>query len=429
MTYTFAPSLGKITAVLLVFVLVFSLFSCSEEPAQTSVDESSEPEITLSVDEAKKLLEQDRLITELFVCNKLALDTDLVFRSDVDPKSEYADFANISILLASTYTDSGNQKEFFLSYPDGREPALTHTDGKTTAFYHKGSTYTDFIDMSTVSVEDTETDTEKMITAQTLSQKKVSLKAVLCGEVWLLEKGIFNTNPPESIKGEHGNMLSNLGSFASYSGKILVIELFVDDIYTKFDDASEQQFHEKIKSAFDCITEKTSKYGVSPQIDYRPAYYEHLYDIGEDALSFDIVFAETGFGTLKAFAEANGEKYGYDLSQYDSYVFAVCLNDEVEHSYTVYENTDVTEVYYAEKVFMGTNTTKTQLCKGLLKLLGAYEYNEGLCGVYAERLYAKYFPNDIFLSDDLDMSTISPVTAYTIGATDELNPLYSVFIY
>lgn len=410
-------------------LMCFSLMSCGGNDQESSVaDEtlSSAEEIVLpelSVETALELVKKDKLITEIFVCNSLydKTNTKPEYQS-LSADNPYCDYSVLQSLLDTTYADDA-EKEFFLSYPLRDLPAVKNMDGKTNVFYHLGSGYADFADEKTITVSDGEDENSKIIGFKTSSGKEISLNAVYVNENWYLEKGIFNTNSAENVRFDGGFIESGKGSLQKLSGKILVIEFFVEDKVTKISDEMQDDFHEQIYTATQRIAHQVSHYTEKCEFVYDRKYFLHENELGTKVIEFDIMFAETGFGTLKAFAEAN-----YDLSQYDGYVFAVCMNKDVRTSVALCDGNMDTENYFGERMIISPKTTALEIYKGFLQIAGAYDYNQKRINAYAEELFKVYFPNDSVVCDDVFMSAMSPVTAYSCGAIDDIESIYRIFI-
>lgn len=413
---------------ILALALGFCLCACNggNDAESSSYAESSEPEkeALLTVESATSLIKNDKLLTDIFVNNMLCDTIGFTEELTILPsRNNYSDYSLIEELIADTYSASGEYASTLTSYPAGHTPAVTGIEGRTYVFNHLGSKYDDFVSDSDITVKVTDDENICQIVGKTKSGKEISFTAVRENEKWLLEKGIFGINPDES---EFDKTFANsqLGSFMSYSGNILVIQLFVSDKESSFTKEDEAAFHEKLEYAFGYISEESEKFGNEVNITYGSAYFEHENVLGTRGLDFDIVFAETGFGSLQSFAEAN-----FDLTGYDNYVFAVCLNKELEISYELYDGSKETRLYFAERVIMGNNTDEPSICVSMLKLLGAYAYDEEVCDKETEALFREYFPNDIMVSESLSFSEMSPVTAYACGITDKLPTLYRIFYY
>lgn len=423
MKYNNSSILKKLISFLLVCVLSLCFTACNsgeESGSNSSVESVIEP--SFASDQAIELIKRDRLITDIFINNSLCEDKSLDAVALLS--GEYSSFSEIEALLDSTYTVSGGNKEFFLSYPENHIASVSGIDGKTFVFNHIGSSYDDFINESSVLVENGANENEMLIKCKTELGKGIELKAVCENDIWRLEKGVYMLNGLTPTKTYKKFPLSEYGSFMEFSGNVLVIELFVTDNQSEFTSSEETEFHKRVENAVGYIKEQASSYGNEVNVTYESAYFDHAGVLGTRALDFDIVFAETGFGSLQSFADAN-----FDLAAYDNYVFVVCMNKNADVSYACYNGSDEKQIYFAERLIMGKNTTDIEVCVSLLRLLGAYSFNEGLCDEYTESLYNEYFPHDIMVSESLAYSVMSPVTAYACGITDELIPIYRVFFY
>lgn len=428
MKYKKTNSIKNLISMLLVVLLLLGISACgngegeSYDESSLYIEETSQSE-GLTLDEVKALLERDRLITDMFVNNSLCFKESAEYTA-VGSSNLYSDFNKLRELLITTYTESGGCIDAFLQYPSKELPAIKGINGRTYTFTHKGSTFNGHIDPETAVVSSTADVDRKLIEARTEQGITVEMTAARINGRWLLEKGIYHINPPteSEFSLKFGN--SGIGSLKDFSGKILVIELFVSDKTSKFDSDTERAFHEKVEKAFEYISSEASKYGASADISYESAYYEHSEDIGPRPLDFDIVFAETGFGTLEEFANT-----AVDLTGYDNYVFAVCRNTELETSCAYYEQTKETEAYFGERVLMGSNATVDEICISMLSVMGASGCEDREYDGYVKELFAKYFPNDITVKKSVDSSEMSVVTAYACGITDELPSLYRVFYY
>ena len=390
-----------------------------------SEEELLEDDGILSKEEAVELLAADRLIIDIFINQSLCDDGDESAEYQGLPvESEFVNFKAVTSLLERTYTANGGCIEDFLSYPQGLPPAVTQKNGRTYVFRHATERFSDPVYPETASVSDTDKADEKLITATTRYSKQVTFKAKLEDGNWRLEKGNYQLNPFEELKITEKLPFSDIGSFRTLSGKLLVIEFFVTDKQTQFTDAQEQEYHGRISTAIDYLVDAAAEYEKTLEPTYKKAYFKHSEVLGDRALDFDIMFAETGFGTLRTFAEEN-----YDLSEYDGYLFVVCLNKDIESSCAFFENTDQTRVYFGERVIIGNQTSNSEICASMLKLAGAYSFDEGRIDEYTEALYRAYYEDDILVSGNMADSKISPVTAYACGLTDHLDRNNSIFYF
>ncbi len=420
--------LTKLIVLLLISSLCVLIISCgntdSEDVSEVTSAQSETAIPQLTKEDVIQLLEQDRLITEMFICNSLCGEDVIVAeRSFLSEDDEFASFSSIESLMSSTYARESGDREFFLAYPMNNVPSVMNIEGKTSVFCHSGSSYTDFIINDSVSLSDTDDETVKSIKAITKTGNEIEIKIFLQDNVWLLQKGIYRTNPPKESDffGRFDGM--NLGSLSQLKGNILVIELFVSDRESEITSSEEKAFHDLISPALDRLAIQSADHGEKVNFVYESAYFEHENVLGNKVIDFDVMFAETGFGTLRNFAEAN-----YTLDEYDGYFFAVCIDKDIKTSVAYYDGNEDTENYYGERILLSPKTTSREIYLSVLKMLGAYSYNEGKLDKYTESLFGFYFPTDSMLCEDIMLSEMSPVTAYSCGVTDKLDSLYRVFI-
>ncbi len=429
----------KLIILLLSVSLVLAFCACSDEIEESSEEISEEsfvlPDFSqeelpeddgyLTKEEAIELLEADKLVTDIFINQSLCDERDESAEYQGLPvENEYVNFKAVMALLENTYSSSGGCIDEFLSYPQGLPAAVTEKGGRTYVFRHPTERFFDSVKLDTVTVSDTEAATVKTITATTVHSDTVTFNAVLEKGRWRLEKGLFQLKPFEEFEYTQPFPFSNVGSFKSLSGSLLVIEFFVTDKQTEFTYEEEQEYHGRISTAIDYLVDTAAEYGKTLEPAFKKAYFAHDGILGSRSLDFDIMFADTGFGTLKDFAEAN-----FDLSQYDNYVFVVCLDKEVESSCEMFRNTDQTRFYYGERAIIGNKTTPAEICASMFKTSGAYAFDEGICDPYIELLYHAYYKKDVVISGSLADSNVSPVTAYACGLIDSLDRINSIFYF
>ncbi len=429
--------------ILLLLVLGLSLcgVSCSDkeeiriEPSEESPEDSSEEsvsskseetgeisetEIILSLEDAVALIEKDRAITEIFLCNSLCPD-EAKTKAEYFPLSKdnkYYSFSEIESLINSVYLTE-TEKEFFLSYPLENVPSVSDNDGITNVFYHDGIGYTDFIDEKTISVINTEEKEIKLIKCKTLSGKSLLLKTVLVGKEWRLEKGIYFSNAPAQEFVTDKLPLSGLGSMSKLNGKVLVVEIFMTDSESSFEKETEEEYHKKISSAVDFAASQAEAFGAEIEITYQRAYFDHRNIIENNPLSIDFIFDGTGFGSLGGFIEGI-----VDVSEYDSYCAVVCMNKEFDSYFNIYDDTQETEKYICEKIVVGNDFSEQQIYFSFLRLAGEPYMESG----YLKDVYNLYFPNNPLLKDDYKKSEMSEITAYSCGVIDKLSKIYSIFL-
>ncbi len=424
MKYVKTSLFTKLISLLTVLVLTVTLCACggeTENGSSVPPVESSEPEVVkLSLEEALELVERDREITEMFICNSLCGEIDEAKPTALPKGHKYADFSEIESLIDKTYLSTSKEKEFFLTYPNEANRSVYAHEGVTYVFKHSGSEFYDFIDVETVEVVSNDKPFRCCIKAVTETGFNVELYASYVNEAWYLEQGIYFTREPVYSTFDEKYVLSDIGSLSDFCGNILVVECYISDSVTSFTTASEEIMHKNIEAAVGYLAAESNRMGNTVNVDYKSAYFHHG-GIIDNALDFDIFFAETGFGTLQSFAETE-----YELANYDNYFFIVCFDKPFESESTAFDGANE-EVRYGERVIASVETDSTQICKLVLELLGVKNVPAEESDEYIRSLYSYYFPDDFHVKDTLEETSISPVTAYFCGMTSDLDPLYRVF--
>ncbi len=389
--------------------------------SSASASESSKAEIAgLSLENAKELIAHDREITEMFICNSLCGDTDDAIPVAVPKGHKYASFAEIEKLIDKTYLSDSSEKEFFLNYPNKSTPAVYEQEGKTYVFKHSGAEFKDFIDAATVKVAPTEESTVYSIKAVTETGRNVELFASYVNKAWYLKTGIYSTCKPKYTEFDKKYLTSDIGSLSEFRGNILVIECYISDRVTSFSTASEKTMHENIETAVEYLAEESRKLGNTVSVDYQAAHFYHV-GVIDKTLDFDIFFAETSFGTLQGFAESQ-----YELSNYDNYFFVVCFDKPFIAESTAFEGKNE-EVRFGERIIASVETDSAELAELILNLSGSMNLLDDENNEYIKSLYSYYFPDDLYVKNTLDKTSISPVTAYFCGMANDLEQLYRVF--
>lgn len=417
----------KIISLLLIIAVCISLVSCGDGEVSSSApngeETSAESGHPLTKDIAVGLLAQDEALTRIFINNEL-VNTEVANAMPVNPESEYSDYSAVEALINNTYLPSGGTKEFFESYPGVGEPAVSNHDGKSYVFYHAGSEYSDFISEVSIKIDDSDDPDKCSLTAYTHIGTRVTLDFSYSGGRWLLDKGLFRSLPEQSDYCNLEFPLSRIGSMSEFRGDILAIELYISDREGGFDPDEEEACSAKIKEALDYLAEQGERFGETANIKHERVYFEHNDILGTGVFDLDIMFAGTTLLSLEGLLSVS-----CDLDAYDNYVVFVCVDKNVATEAMRYDATETSELYYAERVTVTKQSTPSEIALCVLDLLGAYNYDGRYCDAYTTRLFASYFPNEIMLTKDIESGSVSPVTAYISGMTDELKTIYYPFFY
>ena len=427
MEYININKLTKLISLLLVTALLAVFCGCTGNNTQevsdiVSEDTSKEVIPQLTAENAIQLINTDKLVTEIFICNSLC-DKNASVGYHPASNQAYAQFSAIKALLNSVYSSNSTDINLLLSYPQMHAPAVKEQDGKTMVFNHLGSSFTDFINTQSVAVLCNENESTAKINCKTQSGKEITLNAVYETDCWRLVNGIYSSYPQAHTDFSAKYIYSDKGSLKKLTGKTLIIEFFISDEETTVTPAEEEAFHQKVKAAADKIAQQSLLYGNEISFSYQSESFLHDKTLGTRPLEFDLMIAETGFGSLADFAKTVAE-----VNKYDNYLFAVYVSKELETSAGMYDNTEDTECYIGERILVGKNGTAEEIYGGILTLAGGYGYTNGILDEYTEGLYKEYFPNCGLIPDNINNAQISAVNAYNCGITDELKELYRIFI-
>ncbi len=429
MEYININKLTKLIALLLVTATIVVFCGCSrgditEESSDIVSEDISAAVIpALTARTAIELINTDKLVTEIFICNSLC-DKNGAVGYHPAKDQEYAQFSAIELLLNSVYASNCTDINLFLSYPQNHDPAVKNQDGKTMVFNHLGSSFTDFVNTESVTVLHNENEPTAKINCKTVSGKEITLNAIWEEDCWKLINGIYSAYPQTNTDFTAKYVYSGKGSLKKLIGKTLIIELFISDEEATVTNAEEDAFHQKVQAAADKLSQQVyDGYGKELSFSYQRERFIHDQTLGTRPLDFDLMIAETGFGSLEGFAKSVAE-----VNKYDNYLFAVYINKDIQTSAGMYDNTENTECYIGERVLVGKNGTSEEIYGGILTLAGAYGYTDGVLDKFSEDLYKVYFPNGGLAVENLDNARISEVNAYNCGITEELKELYRIFI-
>ena len=412
-------------------VLVFSavclaICSCSPNP-EPPVSEPEPSGVESSVqtgpdaEEIERLIANDEQLINIFYNGTLA-NKEVLQPAAVGSESGFADYSAISSLIRETYTESSGMSEFFAALPGVGYPAIDDREGRTYAFYHPGSSFTDFIDVSTASVTQTEPG-RCSIEAATLSGIKVSIGCAFeVSKGWRLENSVCRSLPETSDHYDHSFPDSRIGSLKAFKGELLAVELYISDKSGGFEEEARSILSERIGAALDYFASLSKSFGNTVNVTRKTVQFMHKDLLGNSIYDLDLVLAETSLGGIPGLLEAE-----YDLGAYDNYLVFVCIDKDFATASQKYTTENGTALYYAERVTVNGNSSPENIIAGIYDLLGLYSFDGADCGEYLDRLFRIYFPNDIAVSGSVVNGSVSPLTAYICGFTDELAGLYRPF--
>lgn len=339
-------------------------------------------------------------------------------------EGEYADYATVTAMAENTYSEE-TVIDRMLSYPDYGEDAVISEDGKTKFKY----TYiNDFAasaksaSVTVVSFDDTHAALSVAVSGKTftLNMEKVSGK-------WLLTDSVYFAY----LQGETDIQLSegwensiylgsrqNAGSAAKLTGKILILNVFLNDTFTEWTDTDRKKVEDTVESACEWLVTKSRGYNdANLAIDTQSLFYVHSDTVPSNyEMAFlDIMFQKTVYVDVNGYVERNTPD-GYD---------SVCVMFHVWKNGDDYcipcdtANTDYL-TYYGERAMFYYSKNAGHDASSYVYMLLQLFGGEKLYGRADTEEIKALFPDDIllqknFFSLPLQSHSVSPLTAFLIG--------------
>jgi hypothetical protein len=409
-----------------------------EESSQTessSVQEPDERELFLA--EAKSLLERDSYYTELLItAGVLARDNapeDKYASHTVSPQNRYYLSQPLADELAAVYTPEGMEE--FASYPDyGVKFAdLTGEIAKYSHHFDPAPPVTPVYESAYIKEFGEKT---AILAVPDISGEEHEVSFTLTDEGWRLDRAYFFACRGSGYHPLFTTM--TVGSASAIRGRCLLINVFISDGESEWNDKDVEETLGKVRAAAEFISRFAAEYGgdaefivSSAAASPRLSTAEKLPDSPEGFVRIDLLFGTTVFGSLQNYIQ----EY-YDLGVYDNYCVLLHLN-KPGRSYALECDTDDFdwESYSCERaVFYRSEDKKYEYycseatyAHELLHLFGAADlYGENVAQEVSD-LLAHYYPNDIMsaVGNDIELYGISPFTAYLTGITDALHEQFA----
>ncbi len=430
---------------ILVFVFIIaSLFfsSCNGEndvessitSDEISVDESSkeESQTVVSSEEAfemlSALLEKDSENVRLFFENGFYEHTRKTSSvMPINEDSEYSKYSNV-LKLFEIYASPTSEMEYFLNYPVYGPKAIYEKDGVVYSAkidskkleYPKTSEFVICelaVNSATFSFETPEGEKKIILDykSNTLSESPYRL--------------MYSSNHADKWnKVEVPESALNCGSAKQLLGKTLIINVFLIDKKTDWEDSEVISVLEKINSATSWLNKIASEKGIdfslSSTTKTTSLYYRSsstLTTEADDQIWINEMFAYTTYGSIDDYIKSNCK-----VENYDNYLVMFHINQEGENNIgrfekEMFENT----LYKTERAVMySKNSISKDYLFAMLSLFGA----ESLESVKDEA--KTYFGDDIMLKNTSLNSTavLGDITEYLIGWKTSLHPQLSNMI-
>lgn len=427
----------KILILLLVSLLLLSACvsnrgeesAVSETPSEDSVvGQPSSPDDYSPVDKAEvlsaaeTLLRTDILLTNIFAGGLLS---DGKYNSSYTlADGRYENYEVLSVMAENTYATDA-VRERMLSYPDYGEDAVINDEGKTKYKYTYINDFAASADTFTVSL--VSFDDASAVISAAVSGKKLTLQMERTAGEWKLSDSVYfaylqsEADTQLSVGWENSIYLGtrqNAGSAKKLTGKMLILNVFLNDAYTEWTDAYRKQVEDTVDDACEWLITKSRNYGsANLAIDTQSLFYVYSGTVNTNyQMAFlDIIFRNTIYVDVNGYLEKNTPD-GYDGV---CVLFHVWKNGD---DYCIPCDTATTDylTYYGERAMFYYSKNGMH---------GASSYASvilQLCG--GELLYGRddtkeieyLFPDDLLLekkyvSLPLQEYSVSPLTAFLVG--------------
>lgn len=394
-------------------------FSVSDEVSAEDVYSPVDKAEVLSA--AEKLIEADIALMGIFAGG--ALSDGSGEKDYANASGEYEDYSALTALAESTYGEK-TVIDRMLSYPDYGDDAVISEDGKTKYKYTYINDFAASAKKATVTVVSFDDETATL--SVSLSGKTFTMGMQKVSGGWRLTDSVYFAY----LRGETDTQLSegwensiylgsrqNAGSAASLKGKILVLNVFLNDTFTEWTDTDRKKVEDTVDTACEWLVTKSRGYNAVLAIDTQSLFYVHSDTVPSNyEMAFlDIMFQKTVYVDVNGYVERNTPD-GYD---------GVCVLFHVWKNGDDYcipcdtANTDY-HTYYGERAMFyyskNAGHDSSSYVYMLLQLFGG----EKLYGREDTDEIKALFPDDIllqknFLSLPLQSHSVSPLTAFLIG--------------
>lgn len=418
----------------LFLILVAALFcGCSpssEESAESIVSTPTSDEVVstseITTSDAYtalfNLLEKEKELVRLFFENgmyDLTAKTGNTCPVDATKSIEYKDFKNVNALFYF-YDSPEDVRPFFYSYP---------TYGEKSVFERDEITYATRV--NSINLPYPEKD-DFVLTELSLDKAVFRLRIPDGDEFFTvdLEKNTLSTSPymlkyssdytDKFPMTQKQSTRVNLGSAKKMLGDTLIVNVFITDKKSEWDDETVSSVIGEVEKAVEWLNKTAKERGVDLNMT-TTSKQDSLYYRADSAVPSDNVnqiwinemFAYTTYGTLEGYISSN-----IDLKKYDNYFVFFHLNKDGENNIGRYDSSVFEKnIYTVERAVMFMDSSeKSDYLKNILLAFGAEKTEKiknEINGYFKNEIM-----NDAVLNDD---SEISDLTAYLIGWSNNLH--------
>ncbi len=402
--------------------------SVPEEPSDPEPDERE-----LFLQDAQELLEKDLAFTELLVMGGIfegeRVGADKFAARTVSPQNRYYLSQTLWDDLCSVYLPSGAEE--YSAYPEyGTKFVLLSGEQAKYSFHFTPAPAATLVIGSAYVKEFGEQ--SAAVAVPDISGAEHEAGFTLTADGWRLNRPCFFAFRNAEYTPQYTT--AGIGSAASLKGECLLINVFIDDGVSSWDEKDIKAELDKVGAAAEFIKSAAASYGsdvrfvITDQVTSpRLSTSEKLPDSPEGFVRIDLLFNSTVFGSLQNYVA----EY-FELESYENYCVLLHLNKPGRSYALECDSNDFDwEAYSCERaLFYRSEDKKYEFYCGectyaheILHLFGAVDlYGENISESAAESL-AHYYPNDIMsaVGSDIGLYGVSPLTAYLTGMTDALH--------
>lgn len=418
----------KYILILLSLVFLSMLFSCggeeeseiSNKETESSTEQSNDEDYKTLITSAEvyemldDLLEKEKELVRLFFENGMyELTSKTAQTLPVDQSHEFSSIENVNELF-DIYAFPEKVMPFFFGFPKYGEKAVFEKNGVVystkyqtikLAYPPSNAFYISELGLASATLSfDVNGKSEKIVLDFETNTLSDSPYRLIYSEDYS-DKWSSPSFKPTTI---------GLGSGKTLSGDTLVVNVFITDKKSEWDNDDVKKTLNELNESIQWISDKAKSYGVELNLtsttETTSLYYRsssNLTTEAEDQIWINEMFAYTTYGSLDEYIKSNR-----NVGDYDNYVVLFHLNKEGENNCGRYDSQLFEkDLYSTERAVTYSNSTKKDYVEAILYLFGAHPLDP----VKSEII--SYFGNEIMLSSTQlnNSATIGEITAYLIG--------------
>lgn len=395
--------------------------SVSEE-SEISAEDFSPVEKDEVLSAAEALLEKDIELMGVFAGGTLSGEEKNGKYTVAEGK--YGEYSVLKNAVLEIYA-SEETAERLLSYPDYGEASVAEADGKTVFNYTYVNDFAATAKSFTVSLVSFD-DTTANVTVS-VSGKNIPAKLERVDNQWKLSQSVYFSYLDSEIEKQvsegwensiYLGSKQNSGSAPKLTGKFLVLNVFLNDTFSTWEDDQRKKVEDSVDTACEWIVTKSRGYkDANLVIDTRSLFYIHRGTVATnyEMAWLDVMFQETVYVDVNGYVESNTPE-GYA---------GVCVLFHIWKDGQDYlipcdkENTDYLTYFGERAMFFYSNRgghSDSAYVSVILQLCGGESFvkREDTAEIRA------LFPDEILLENTfaklpLQEYSVSPLTAFLLG--------------